>query len=49
MKKLGFYIGWLLLWCFTPLSQYFSYVVAVSFIGGETGVPGENHRPAESH
>jgi hypothetical protein len=24
----------LLLWCLTPLSQYFSYIVAVSFIGG---------------
>jgi len=30
------------LWCLTP--QYFSYIVAVSFIGGETGVHGENHR-----
>ena len=29
--------------------QYFSYIVAVSFIGGENGVPGENHRPAASH
>jgi hypothetical protein len=26
--------------------QYFSYIVAVSFIGG---VPGENHRPVASH
>ena len=25
--------------------QYFSYIVAVSFIGEETGVSGENHRP----
>jgi len=22
------------LWCLMPLSQYFSYIVAVSFIGG---------------
>ena len=30
--------------------QYFSYIVAVSFIGREeTGVPGENHRPVASH
>jgi hypothetical protein len=28
--------GWLVLWCLTPLifQQYFSYIVAVSFIGG---------------
>ena len=35
------------LWCLTPLSKYFSYMVAVSFIGG--GVHGENHRLAVSH
>jgi hypothetical protein len=29
--------------------QYFSYIVAVSFIGEETGGPGENHRPVASH
>ena len=29
--------------------QYFSYIVVVSFIGEETGVPKENHRPVESH
>ena len=33
--------------------QYFSYFVAVSFIGGrntkKVHVPGENHRPAASH
>jgi len=29
--------------------QYFSYIVAVSFIGGETGVPVENHQPAVIH
>ena len=28
--------------------QYFSYIV-VSFIGEETGVPKENHRPVASH
>jgi hypothetical protein len=32
-----------------PFQQYFSYIVAVSFIVEETGVPGENHRPAASH
>jgi hypothetical protein len=25
---------WFDLWCLTPLSQYFSYIMAVSFIGG---------------
>ena len=31
--------------------QYFSYIVAVSFIdgGNRTRVSGENHRPAASH
>ena len=29
--------------------QYFSYIVAVSFIGGGTRVPIENHWPAASH
>jgi hypothetical protein len=30
--------------------QYFSYIVAVSFIAVEqTGVSGESHRPASSH
>jgi len=27
------YIG-LELWCLTPLSTYYSYIIAVSFIGG---------------
>jgi hypothetical protein len=31
------------------LQQYFSYIVVVSFLAKETGVPGENHRPAASH
>jgi hypothetical protein len=26
-----------------------SVIVVVSFIGGETGGPGENHRPVASH
>ena len=29
--------------------QYFNYIVAVSFIGEETGGPGENSRPVASH
>jgi hypothetical protein len=29
--------------------QYFSYIVVVSFIGGGTGGPGENHRPVANH
>ena len=28
---------------------YISYIVAVSFMVEETGVRGENHRPAASH
>jgi len=35
--------------CLTPLSTIFSYIVAVSFIGGGNGVPGKNHRPVASH
>jgi hypothetical protein len=33
-------------------ATYFSYIVAVSYLGGwveETGVPGENHRPTTSN
>ena len=26
--------------------QYFSYIVGISFLVEETGVPGENHQPA---
>ena len=33
----------------TPLQQYFSYIMAVSFIGWGKPVPGENHRPVASH
>ena len=29
--------------------QYFSYIVAVSLLVDETGLPEENHRPAASH
>ena len=29
--------------------QYFSYIVGSVLLMEETGVPGENHRPAESH
>jgi len=29
--------------------HYFSYIMANSFTGGESGVPGENHRAAASH
>ena len=27
----------------------FNYIMVASFIGGGTGVPGENHRPVASH
>ena len=41
--KLDFYFA-------CPLKQqYYSYIVAVSFIGEETRVPTEKHRPATSH
>jgi hypothetical protein len=33
----------------THFQQYFSYIVAASFIGGETAVPEENNRPVASH
>jgi hypothetical protein len=33
------------LWCLMPLSTIFQSVLLVE----ETGIPGENHRPAESH
>ena len=36
--------GWVIVW--RHVQQYFSYIVAVSFIGGGNGVPRENHRPA---
>jgi len=29
--------------------QYFSYIVAVSLLVEETGVPGKNHQHAASH
>jgi len=32
-----------------PFQQYFSFIMAVSFIGGGNGVPRENHRPAASY
>ena len=31
------------------IQQYFSYIMAVSFIDGGNGVPGENHRPVASY
>jgi len=40
---------WFGLWL-RHFQQYFSYIVAVSFIGGGNrtpGVPGENHRPVQ--
>ena len=44
----GYNLG-LCLWCLTPLSTIFSYILVVSFIGGGNGVPGENHRPVASY
>ena len=37
--------GWLVYDVLCHFQQYFSVILAVSFIG----VPGENHRPATSH
>jgi hypothetical protein len=34
---------------YRPFQQYFSYIVAVSFIGGENWSTGENHRTVASH
>ena len=31
------------------LQQYFSYIIVVSFLVEETGVPGEIHRSVASH
>ena len=36
-------------WCLTQLSALCIYIMAVSFIGGGTGVPWENHRPVLSY
>ena len=44
---------WCGLWCLTPLSTIFSYIVAVSFIGGENrstrGKSVASHRQTLSH
>jgi hypothetical protein len=37
---------WLVFGVLCHFQQYFSYIVAVSFIGGESVVLGENHQPA---
>jgi hypothetical protein len=44
------YTDWFGLWFMVFIFQlFFSYIVEVSFIGGETGISGENHRPVASH
>ena len=40
---------WFGLGVYCHFQQYFSYIVAVSFMGGETKVPGENNRPVTNH
>ena len=37
------------LWCLTPLATIFQLYRESVLLVGETGVPGENHRPAASH
>ena len=34
---------------FDDIQQYFSFIVAVSFIDGGNWSTGENHRPVASH
>jgi hypothetical protein len=43
------YNKWLVYGDLRHFQQYFSYIVAVSLLVEETGVLGENHRPAVSH
>jgi hypothetical protein len=31
------------------IQQYFSYIAAISFVGGGNGGPGVNHRPVANH
>ena len=44
------FIEWMVWFMMFNFQHYFSYIVAVSFIGGEeTGLPGKNHWPFASH
>ena len=40
---------WVRAMCLHHFQQYFSYIVVVSLLVEETGVPEENHRSAASH
>ena len=39
----------LVLWCWRHFQQYFSYIMAISFIGGGNRSTRENHLPVASH
>jgi hypothetical protein len=45
----GFGLVWLIYGIYGNFQQYFSHIVAVGSIGGGNRVPGESHRPVESH
>ena len=45
-SQVSVYLAWFDFGVLCHFQQYFSYIVAVSFIGGESVVLGENHQPA---
>ena len=49
LQKLQFLIGFMVYGVLRHIQQYFSYIVAVSFIGGGNRSTAENHRPVTSH
>ena len=49
LQKLQLLIGFMVYGVLRHIQQYFSYIVAVSFIGGGNRSTAENHRPVASH